>query len=242
VTPDPAERDRLFHDAQQDLEAAVRADPTLATAHSLLSHLYFNTEDQVSVLLAARRAYEEDAYLADADQILRRLFWGYYQLRQFTEAQRWCDEASRRFPNDYLLLECQLWMMTTERADPDVDQAWQLAAKLEAVTPEDRRPFERRLGELIVGGVIGRAGNMDSARAVLVRARADREIDPDNELAMFEAAVRTMLGDYDEAIELLKGYVAANPDHAFELGEDLRWWWQPLTDHPGFQALLASSQ
>ncbi len=242
VTPDPAESDRLLSDAQADLEAAVRADPTLATAHSLLSHLYFNTEDQVSMLLAARRAYEEDAYLADADQILFRVFFGYYNLRQFTEAQRWCDEATRRFPDDYEFLECQLRMAVTERADPDVDRAWQLLAKLEAVTPEDRRPYWRRRGQMFVGGVIGRAGDMDSARAVLVRARGDQEIDPDNDLAGFEAAVRTMLGDYDEAIELLKGYVAANPDHALKVGDNLHWWWQPLTDHPGFQALLASGQ
>ncbi len=242
VTPDPADADRLFSDAQADLEAAVEIDPTLATAYSSLSHLYLNTEDQVAVLLAARRAYEEDAYIADANQILLRLFWGYYNLRQFTEAQRWCDEAWRRFPDAYLIVECQLWMMLTERAEPDVEQAWQLAARLAEVTPEDRKAFHTRVGEVIVGGVIGRAGDMDSARAVLLRARADREVDPDSELAMYEAAVRTLLGDYDEAVEVLKGYVAANPDHAFEVGENLHWWWQPLTEHSGFQTLLAARQ
>jgi TolB-like protein len=238
LTPDPAESDRLLSQAREDLEAAVRADPTLATAHSFLSHLYINTEDQVRVLLAARRAYEEDAYLADADQILLRMFFGYYNLGQFTEAQRWCDEAGGRFPNDYLFLECQLRMMVTERADPDVDRAWQLLAKLEAVTPEDRRQYWLHRGLVFVGGVIGRAGNMDSARVVLVGARADREIDPYYELTILEAAVRTMLGDHDEAIDLLRLYVAANPDHAFEVGELLHWWWQPLKDHPRFQALL----
>jgi serine/threonine-protein kinase len=241
LTPDPAERDRLFSEAQEDLEAAVRADPTLATAHSLLSHLYINTEDQVSVVLAARRAYEEDAYLSDADQVLFRLFWGHYNLAQFTEAQRWSDEGVRRFPNDYLFLENQLWMMITERAEIDVDRAWQLAAKLEAATPEDRRPFYRRLGELLVGGVIGRAGDADSARAVLVGPRVDPEIDPHFELVLYEGVVRTLLGDHDEAIELLRAYVAANPG-AFQQGEELHWWWQPLRGHPDFQALVTSSR
>ena len=241
MIPDPAERDRLFREARGDLEAAVRADPTLATAHSLLSHLLINTEDQVSVVLAARQAYEEDAYLADADQVLLRLFWGHYNLEQFNEAQRWADEGLRRFPDDYLFVECQLWMMLTERADPDVDRAWQLATTLEAVTPEDARPFFGRLGVLIVGGVIGRAGDMDSARAVLARPRADREVDPYYELAMYEAAVRTVLGDYDEAIELLRLFTAANPG-AFASGEELLWWWRPLRDNPDFRALVASGQ
>jgi len=38
--PDPAEADRLLESARADLEAATRADPTLASAHSTLSHLY----------------------------------------------------------------------------------------------------------------------------------------------------------------------------------------------------------
>jgi serine/threonine-protein kinase len=240
VTPDPAEADRLFSEAREDLEAAVRADPTLATAHGLLSHLYINTDDQVSMLLAARRAYEEDAYLADANQILNRVFFGYYNLGQFIEAQHWCDEGLRRFPDQYLFLECQLRMMVTEQGDPDVDRAWQLVAQLEASTPEDRRAYWRRRGQMFVGGVIGRTGDLDSARAVLVGARGDRDIDPTFELAEFEAAIRTTLGDYDEAIELLKLFVAANPDQAFKAGESVPWWWQPLTDHPDFQALLAS--
>jgi serine/threonine-protein kinase len=239
VTPDPADAEQLFNEAREDLEAAVRADPTLATAHGLLSHLYINTDDQVSMLLAARRAYEEDAYLADADQILNRVFFGYYNLGQFADARHWCDEGLRRFPGGHLFLECQLRIMMTEQGNPDADRAWELVARLEAAAPEARREYWRRRGEMFVGGVIGKAGDMDSARTVLVRARGDREIDPNYELAEFEAAVRTMLGDYDEAIELLKLWVAANPDQAFEAGESVAWWWEPLTDHPGFRTLLA---
>ncbi|NIM48371.1 MAG: hypothetical protein GTN62_01765, partial [Gemmatimonadales bacterium] len=239
VTPDPAAAGRLFSNAREDLEAAVRIDPTLATAHSMLSLLLINTDDQVAMLLAARRAYEEDAYLADAAQILNRVFFGYYNLAEFTEAQYWCEEGSRRFPNDYLFQDCQLRMMVTEQVDPDVGRAWQLVAQLAANTPEDRREYWRRRGEMFAGGVIGRTGDLDSARAVLVRARGNREIDPDHELAEFEAYVRTTLGDYDEAIELLKRVVAANPDQAFEPDEDIPWYFEPLTDHPGFQALRA---
>jgi len=237
VTPDPAAADRLFQNARADLEAAVRYDPTLATAHSMLSLLLINTDDQVTMLLEARRAYEEDAYLADAAQILNRMFFGYYNLDQLTEADHWCEEEARRFPDDYLSQDCQLRMMVTDQVDPNVDRAWQLVAQLTENTPEDRREYWRRRGEMFAAGVIGRTGNLDSARAVLVRARAGRDVDPDYELTEFEAYVRTTLGDYDEAIDLLKTFIAANPDQAFKRGEDLPWYWEPLKDQPGFEAL-----
>ena len=112
-----------------------------------------------------------------------------------------------------------------------------LAERLEAVTPADRRPFYRREAELIVGGVIGRAGDLDGARDVLAGPRADTEIDPYLDLVMYEAAVRSILGDLGEAIELLRVFVAANPG-AFQTGEESLWWWRPLRDDPRFQALL----
>ena len=68
-----------------------------------------------------------------------------------------------------------------------------------------------------LGGTIARAGLADSARSVLLRARdmGNPEIDATQELLHIEAYMRSLLGDNDEAIDLLKRYVAANPDHDF---------------------------
>jgi hypothetical protein len=79
----------------------------------------------------------------------------------------------------------------------------------------------------------------DSANAVLRRARADFEVDENQELAGYEAAIRTVLGDYDEAVSLLRRYVALNPGHSFNVDGDLHWWWRPLRDQPGFAAVAA---
>ena len=187
---------------------------------------------------AARRAYEEDAYLERAGAILQRLFWTHYDLQQFVDAERWCSEGARRFADDARFVECQLWMMITPRVDPDVESAWALSQRFDSLTPAGAEFFRRR-SQLIVGGVIGRAGMTDSANAVLRRARADFEVDENQELAGYEAAIRTVLGDYDEAVSLLRRYVALNPGHSFNVDGDLHWWWRPLRDQPGFAAVSA---
>ena len=63
MAADPKLREQLLDQAQGDLEAAVREEPTLATAQAMLSFLYHDRKDEVSAVLTARKAYEADAYL-----------------------------------------------------------------------------------------------------------------------------------------------------------------------------------
>jgi serine/threonine-protein kinase len=238
---DAAEAHALLAAAQRDLEQAVEHDPSLAGAFSTLSHLRYQTKDVVGAVLAARRAYEEDAYLAVAPDILWRLFLGSYDLAQFAQARRWCDEGYRRFPRNFRFTECQLWIMTTSATPPDVEGAWRLLSHLEPLVPAAQREYQLHRAQLVVGGVIGLAGLTDSARRVLKRARADERIDPEQELLFTEAFMRTLMGDRDEAIQLLKRGVAARPEHAFRQGGDVHWWWRDLQNHPGFRGLLGSN-
>jgi len=241
VTPDPVAAQALLQSARHDLEAAVQLDPSRASAYSTLSHLYYQVEDVPAAVLAARRAYEQDAYLSVARDVLSRLFIGSLDLEQFSQAERWCGEATRRFPRDYRSAQCQLLLMATPVRPPDVDRAWQLVALLDTVTPEAFRSYLRLESRLRAGGVIARAGLKDSARHVLDRARAatTRVADPGQDLLAIEAYERTLLGDRDEAIALLKRYSAANPGH-FERGKDISWWWRDLKDDPRFKALVGA--
>ena len=242
VTPDPTEAENLLEAAREDLEAAVRVDPTLASAYSTLSHLYYQIEDDiVSALLAAQRAYEEDAYLSVAPEVLRRLFFGSYDLEQFTQARRWCAEGLDRFPEDFRFVECGLWLMTTPAVEPDVAEAWRLLDRVTALAPEPVREYQTHRAQMAVGGILARVGLADSARAVLVRSRAGAQIDPVQELTFVEAFMRTLLGDHDEAIRLLKRYMAADPG-AVESDEptgEIYWWWRDLRDHPEFEDVSA---
>src|SRR5437762_1828281 len=223
LSADPAEQAKLLTGARQDLEAATQADPSLAGAFSTLSHLYYQTEDVAAAVLAARKAYEEDAYLTVATEVLWRLFIGSYDLEQFAQAKRWCQEGAARFPRYYRFAECKLWLMTTDAAEPNVPEAWRLYGEVDTLAPAARKPYQMHQAAMIVGAVLARKGLADSARHVLVAARADSRVDPKQELLPVEAFARTLLGEQGQAIELLKQYVAANPAHMFKRGGDISW-------------------
>jgi eukaryotic-like serine/threonine-protein kinase len=232
----PQQASALLDDARGDLERATNIDPTLAGAYATLSSLYYQTKDLQGAALAARRAYEEDAYLSNASDILYRLFFTSYDLDQQRQAQRWCQEGTRRFPRDFRFLECQLYMMT-RLEQPDVPRAWGLLAGIDSLVPAPRRQVIHLREQMMVAATIARAGLKDSAHAVIERSRGTPELDPEHDLVALEAFVRTLLGEQDEAIRLLQRYVAANPEHSFRVGGDVFWWWWDLQKHPGFQAL-----
>ena len=242
LSADPAEQAKLLTGARQDLEAATQADPSLAGAFSTLSHLYYQTEDVAAAVLAARKAYEEDAYLTVATDVLWRLFIGSYDLEQFAQAKRWCQEGAARFPRYYRFAECKLWLMTTDAAEPNVPEAWRLYGEVDTLTPAPAKAFEVHWVRMIVGAVLARAGLADSARHVLVSARADARIDPQHDLLSLEAFGRTLLGERGQAIDLLKQYVAANPAHAFKRGGDISWWWRDLRSDPRFSQLTEAKR
>jgi TolB-like protein len=245
LTSDPAARAELLSGAERDLQDAVTSDPTLAGAYATLSFIQHEKKDVFSALIMARNAYNADAYLSNSEIILSRIFWAAYNTEQFAEATNWCDEAGRRFPAESEFTACRLWLMLAPDARPEAQEAWRLAARMDSLAAPAVRPFTFRLGQMLVAGAIGKRGASgpsplaDSARRVLLRARADAEIDPTHELGGYEAVMRAQMGDLDDAIALLKQYVAANPDHSFTVGGNIHWWWKDLRNHPGFQALLA---
>jgi TolB-like protein/tetratricopeptide (TPR) repeat protein len=240
VSPSQTERARLLDQAERDIRAAIDADPGLASAHAILSRLLYDRRDRIGVALAAREALRADAYLADADLVIDRLFLASYDLAQFTEARLACQEGATRFPEDPAFVRCRLLLMLAPVTDPDPAAAWELVARGDSILPPGRQEFEGRLNRMIAGGVLARAGLADSARAVLQRARAGPEVDPDQDLVGYEAVMRIRLGDYDEAIRRLRLYLTGNPEHqaGMQVEGDLHWWWRPLRDHPEFATLL----
>jgi hypothetical protein len=63
------------------------------------------------------------------------------------------------------------------------------------------------------------------------------EVDPQQELSALEAYARTLAGDMDEAIDLLKRAVAANPNHDFAGTAGRYWWWRELRQHPRWREI-----
>jgi eukaryotic-like serine/threonine-protein kinase len=239
LAPDARAARTLLNDAQGDLERAVRLRPQQAGAWAMLSHLYNNQiGGETDAKLAAARAYEEDAYLSNADVIIHRLFLNSYDLSQFVDAVHWCEVGQLRFPSNYRFVSCQLWLMTTKAKQPNVPLAWTLADSAWRLAPTSDRDFQRLEAQMMVAAVLARTGLADSARNVARRARGSPEVDPTHDLAMMETFVRLLLGDRDEALRSLKVYLAANPQRRAALAEDPGWWYRSLENDPRYEALV----
>jgi len=245
IETDPRAAERLLLGGQNDLETAVRLRPSQAGAWAILSHLYSNTKSETDAKLAGLRAYQADAYLRDAPQVLNRLFTTSYDLAQFPDAVRWCDEGGRRFPADFNFTKCKLWVMSTKVREPDVPLAWQLADSLVKLSPPGRQAYDAHEARMIVAMVLARAGLGDSARAVAERARGGTDIDPSQDLALNEMYVHILRGDKDQAFEALKRYLAANPERRISLSDTAHttsnWWFRSIEDDPRFKALVTGT-
>lgn len=232
---DEAEAAALRQRARQDLEQSVRLDPTLASAWSALQHVYYTGGSMPDAVMAGQRAYEEDAYLEAAEDILWRNYTGQYDLGNFPQALRACTERARRFPRNDRFVTCQLELMHTPAVEPIPDVGWALVEQVDSLAAEQRREYAGIQSRLYLAGALARAGLPDSARAVLERSHRamSPEIDPERDLLYQEAAMASMMGDDDRAIDLLKLHKAANPDETYEH----HWWWRSVRSHPRYHEI-----
>lgn len=246
IEQDAARKAAALAQARADLEKATSLNRAQAGAFAMLSHLYNQVPDATTsdVVIAAQRAYEADEFLSNANVIVARLFAANYDLGQFDRASQWCAEAKRRFPKDMRATRCRLWLLTTKQESPDVAAAWALADSTVALVPPSAQPYQRLESDMIVAAVLARASKQgqpalaDSARRVARRSLGDPTIDAPRELAYFASFVFTQLGDTDEAIRLLKEYLAASPNRAQALRADPGWWFKELQGDARFRQLI----
>lgn len=237
----PSESERAFRTALESMERATREEPSLAEAWSILSVLHSEEADNTEAKLAARRAFEEDEFLQNADEVLFRLYATSYDLEQMRDATQYCEEGRKRFPRHILFRECRLWLLAapySQALDPNPETAWAALDQYLEVVPPSYRDYLRIKGQILVAGTLGRAELQDSAEAVLARSRAPADLDPEMELMGLEALVRLHLGQKTDALDLLKTYLTANPHHREGWQWTAHWWWRPLQDDPEFRALV----
>ena len=242
VDTDPNAIDRLLPAAESDLTRAVDLNKDQAGAWVALSSLYYAKPDIQAANIAALNAYRADAYLSSARQVLKRLFWTSHDLEQFPEALKWCNEGRRRFPTDPDFTSCRLWMYTTRLERPAIDSVWSYRNRYVALLPAQQRAYAQRMGDILSAGALARAGLADSARRVLMRARATPAEDPTRELEGNEAVMRVILGDHDEAIRLIKDYLTVNPAHRKGFATRVSPWWRDLQSNSKFKQLIAGAR
>jgi serine/threonine-protein kinase len=236
--PDPVKAKALLDAARKDLETSTQLSPVQPGAWAVLSHLYNQYSDVVNAKIAARRAYEEDAYLSNADTIVWRLFLSSYDLEQFPDAIHWCDVGSTRFPTDARFMSCKLWLLGTSAVQPDVPKAWKLRDSLLKHTAAKDTAYAKNNSLALVAGAIGRAGLKDSAERVLARVDDRPDIDPTLDATQVKAMVLVQIGDKDGAIKALARFLSANPARAIDFDEEHSWIWRSIHDDPRFQALV----
>jgi serine/threonine-protein kinase len=234
---DPTQATALRNSARNDLEQATRLNPTQAGAWASLSHLYYNDPSTsiTDVMLAARRAYEADAFLSNAATIVERLFYAAYDLDQGVDADHWCAEGARRFAEESAFTTCQIYLMTMRGQNADPAKAWRLAGS--KTLTEDYQKAEARM---MVAGVLARAGQKDSARAVARGAVASTEVDPTRDLYLQQAFVFTLLDDKPAAVQALKTFLAANPERRNAFAADPGWRLRSLANEPAFKDLVGA--
>jgi len=232
--------------ARADLERATTLHARQAGAFAMLASLYYQVPDASlsDVLIAATRAYEGDEFLSNANVVLNRLIMANYDLGQFDRAGQWCATARQRFPKEMRFTRCRLYLLTTRAESPNVGAAWAISDSAVALSPPAARPLDRLTSNMLVAAVIARASKdgqpalADSARRLVRASLGDTQIDGLRELAFYGSFVHTLLGDTDDAIRLLKEYLAANPQRLQSMRNDPGWWFKDLEREPRFRQLL----
>jgi serine/threonine-protein kinase len=242
MVPSQHDIDQILDRAGHDLRDVVTFAPRRATAWQMLSVVEYANKNVPEAMVAARRAYETDAYLRSAPAILWTLWSSTYALERFGEAIRWCDEGRRRFPADPKFVRCELYDATTKTVTANPDEAWREVSELEQLSPAKSREYVKREGQVFTSIVLYRANMRDSANHVLARTSAGPDIDPRGELLGLQAFAHVYFGEPDKAIDLLEQYLTTHPEHRAGFARSNNWWWRDLQNNPRFKTLIASGR
>ena len=219
--------------AQGDLRAALAGDPSLARAWIALADLLYNDLwDLPDGRVAARRAYQEDPFLFEVDHFVW-LCEISLQLEDYEEAERWCSEGRRRFPDRARFMMSTLVVLASPEVEPDPAAAWALVRELEQ---RDFPEYNVPPAKMYVAAILARAGLADSARAVASRARLGAAPEVAPFLDYIEAYVRLTLGERGRAKSLLASFLRVAPEYRAQVARDP--WFEGLVGDPRFEALV----
>ncbi|HEY0018317.1 MAG TPA: BTAD domain-containing putative transcriptional regulator [Longimicrobium sp.] len=205
--------------AETDLRAATAAEPSRASVWSTLSQLLRIRGRLAESEMAARRALAADAYLDDMAAIRHLLYFSGLWRGDYAQAHEQCEQGAVQFPADRRFTECRLTLLRNDRTRPaDAAAAWRLVAELDRMDPPARARAQNRVygpiyRRMVAAAVSARAGDADSARAVVARARREVGAHPAlaHSLNYEEAWVRLMLRDTAGARMLVDRMLAYRP-------------------------------
>ena len=226
--------------SERDLRAGVAAMPTLARAWASLSQLLRYTGRFAEAEDAAKQALEADAFLLEARQVYRTLFFTALNLEHYDEARSWCASGRARFPTDGEFRHCELRILGwSGRGAGAIRRARHLADSLErsGTTRTGVYPAERRL---LVATLYARSGERDSALVLLRDARVAAESDSSATwFRLAQANIRLLLGERRAALDLIALGLSTDPQLRDYISRAV--WFAPLHGDPEFLRLTAAS-
>ncbi len=239
-TNSPGATAALADSAEADLRDATLGDPHLARAWRVLGLVLLRRGDGAGSAQATRRAIEADGFERDAGRTYMTLFLGYLYDRKNDSASVLCTRVRSRFPAEPYVQSCELTLLGwTGSSRADVPAVW---SALDHTERSGSFSLVRGIfpsGRYWAAAVLGRAGMIDSARAVLARTRAHLVAAGDaGEAELNRAQVLTILGDRDLAIAVLDSVVRRDPARRSSIRALP--WFDPLRSIAGFQALVRS--
>jgi len=210
--------------------AAVPTNSTAARAWHLLGVGLRLQGQAAEANVVARRAYELDPFMELARDLLAELCATSFELGQLADAESWCREGRRRYPEafefPYYMLQA---MSLNQKARPSVDSAWAVYHELDRATPPAERMNSRPGWLMMVAGAAARAGLTDSARRILTAAR--RLPTTASDVDVYEAAAWTLIGNMAAALDRLESYLTKHPLKG-----------AMVAAHPSFASLVEDSR
>lgn len=227
------EADSLVDAAEEDLRAAVSADPNRVHAWNLLADIHYLRGRFADALWAATNAYEADAYLRSPVAILNRLFASAFEVGEDDAARTWCRELERTAPGDWTSGYCRLKLLAWVADPPEIAGAdlEESITRWAATSPQPG--VTTRRFQMLAATALARAGMPDSARAIAQHVLTMAEND-EPEFVHLLAEYHMALGELTTARAVLEEYVQEAPLTRSHLLKSRRFTRLQSTLVPGF--------
>jgi len=129
--------------------------------------------------------------------------------------------------------------MTSRFKEPDPVRAWVLA---DTIVKLETDPYQKLNTRVLVAGVLARAGQIDSARSILLSTKDDPDSDPSRDLANISAFIWLLAGDTVAATERIKQYLITNPGRRRDFAENPNWWFSGIQNDPRYRAAVGGGR
>jgi tetratricopeptide (TPR) repeat protein len=190
--------------AEAALTRAADLDPSNQSVWRLLAELLNTTGRHGEALVAAETGYRIDPYGPDVRSLTHHLFTALFEMGADREAHGWCSQGATDYEGDLVFLYCTLALHAWGDAiEPRPDL---MRRELMTFQERDRRsqPYLLPRFETMIAAAYARAGQADSARAILRRVA---EASDDDGVLWMRASVHALLHEDSVALELLEQYL-----------------------------------